>query len=226
MIISDMDDTVIHTGLTNLRVAAQLTFLNNARTRKPLTGVGGLYRSLVHGSSGERVNPIFYVSNSAWNMWDLLRDFLDLNDLPAGPLLLRDIGPEGDTSDHKIESIRSLMERLRPLPAILVGDSGQHDAEVYARIATEFPDRVQAIYIRDVDPDDPSDYDAGVDRIIEKSRQVGVPFLRVAHSADIAEHAATIGLLPGSEIDDVEADLRRDEGRETLAEAADVIDVR
>lgn len=225
MIISDMDDTVIHTGITNVLVAAQLTFLHNAKTRKPLAGVGGLYQSLVRGSDGERINPVFYVSNSAWNMWDLLRDFLDLNDLPAGPLLLRDIGFEADTSDHKIETIRGLMKRYAKLPAILVGDSGQHDAEIYARVATEYPTRVKAIYVRDVDPDEPSDYDANVDRIIERSRDLGVPFLRVAHSADIASHAASIGLLPASEIDDVEGDVQRDKRRETLAEEADIIDV-
>jgi hypothetical protein len=72
LIVSDMDDTVIHTGITNLLLAAQLTFLNNAKTRKPLTGVGALYQNLT--SAGSSTNPIIYLSNSAWNMYDLLRD--------------------------------------------------------------------------------------------------------------------------------------------------------
>lgn len=218
MIISDMDDTVIHTGITNMLVAAQLTFLHNAKTRKPLTGVGGLYRSLAAGTQSRPVNPVFYVSNSAWNMYDLLRDFIDLNDLPDGPLLLRDIGLNADTDDHKITSIRHIMSRHDHLPAILVGDSGQHDAEIYARIAKEFPGRVQAIYIRDVDPEEKSDYDGQVDAIIADSSG-DVPFLRVADSSEIAHHATRIGLLPGSEVDDVERDVEVDRNRESLAES-------
>lgn len=219
IVISDMDDTVIHTGITNMLLAARLTFLHNAKTRKPLAGIGALYQSLVRGRHGdEPVNQVFYVSNSAWNLWDLLRDFIELNDLPAGPLLLRDIGIGSDTSDHKITAIRNLMRRYASLPVLLVGDSGQHDAEIYARIATEFPGRVMAIYVRDVDPDDHSEYDENVDRIIERSRDLGVPFLRVAHSAEIAEHAAAIGVLPATVVADVRSEVVRDRHRDTLGE--------
>ncbi|MEY3894753.1 MAG: hypothetical protein RLZZ214_272, partial [Verrucomicrobiota bacterium] len=48
-IISDLDDTVIHTGVTSLLLAAKLTFLENAKTRKPLDGVAALYQSLQRG---------------------------------------------------------------------------------------------------------------------------------------------------------------------------------
>ncbi len=219
MIVSDMDDTVIHTGITDLLLSAQLTFLNNAKTRKPLTGVGGLYRSLVRNDSGDPVHPIFYLSNSGWNMYDLLRDFLDLNDLPAGPLLLRDLGVGSDTSDHKIETLRRLFERYS-LPVVLVGDSGQHDAEIYARVAREHPGRVRAIYIRDVDPDDDSEYDGNVDRIIAESEALGIPFRRVRDSAQIAAHAAEIGLLPSDEVAEVAVDVAVDRGRETVTEEA------
>ena len=116
-IISDMDDTVLFTGVTNLMTMAKLTFLGNARTRQPLAGVGALYRALVSGggtqAGGARgaeatpeaaedhardrvdddpVNPIFYVSSSPWNLHDLLHDFLEVNRIPPGPLRLRDLG--------------------------------------------------------------------------------------------------------------------------------------
>jgi phosphatidate phosphatase APP1 len=222
MIISDMDDTVIHTGITNTLKAAQLTFLHNAKTRKPLAGVGELYQTLVRGTNGAVENPLFYVSNSAWNMWDLLRDFIALNELPPGPVLLRDIGFRAGTSDHKISTIREIMSRFDPLPAIMVGDSGQHDAQIYARIAEEFPGRVRAIYVRDVDPDTDSIFDTSVDEIIERAAELSVPFLRVAHSADVAKHAATIGLLPATQLDEISEDVTKDQQRETLSEAADI----
>jgi phosphatidate phosphatase APP1 len=155
-------------------------------------------------------------------MWDLLRDFIALNELPPGPVLLRDIGFRAGTSDHKISTIREIMSRFDPLPAIMVGDSGQHDAQIYARIAEEFPGRVRAIYVRDVDPDTDSIFDTSVDEIIERAAELSVPFLRVAHSADVAKHAATIGLLPATQLDEISEDVTKDQQRETLSEAADI----
>ncbi len=218
LIISDLDDTVIHTGITDLLVSAQLTFLNNAKTRKPLAGVGSLYRALARGKSSAPVNPVIYVSNSAWNMYDLLRDFLDLNDLPPGPLLLRDIGRESKTSNHKIDTIRALLTRYPSLPVVLIGDSGQHDAEIYATIANEFPNRVRAVYIRDIDPEKDSEYDGKVDRIIERTTGNDVPFLRVGDSREVAAHAAELGLLPKTEIREIAADANLDRERETVAD--------
>lgn len=223
LVISDMDDTVIHTGITDLKVAAQLTFLNNAKTRKPLTGVGGLYRALARGTEADPVNPIVYLSNSAWNMYDLLRDFLDLNDLPRGPLLLRDIGVGQILSraknHHKIDSLRALFSRYPDLPVILIGDSGQHDAELYALAAEEHPDRVRAIYIRDVDPDQDSPYDSKVNAIIDRSQRLGVPFLRVRDSADVARDVIRLGLLPESILAEVEQEVAVDRQRKPLEDA-------
>ncbi|MBT8143161.1 MAG: DUF2183 domain-containing protein [Gammaproteobacteria bacterium] len=222
MIISDMDDTIIHTGITDLLVAAQLTFLNNAKTRQPLTGVAALYQALAAGPEGNKRNPVFYVSNSAWNMYDLLRDFVDLNDLPPGPIMLRDIGfdaPGEGSENHKIDTIRSLIRSYPDLPVILVGDSGQHDAEIYAEIAAEFPGRLLAIYIRDIDPDHETAFDAKVDAIMADSTG-GVPFLRVANSALIAEHAATLGLLSQVQVANVSTETAIDRQREPLPEEA------
>lgn len=91
-IISDLDDTVIHTGITSLLLAAKLTFLENSKTRKPLDGVAMLYQALQRGDGEKARNPIFYISSSPWNLHELLVDFLRLNDIPPGPLFLRDLG--------------------------------------------------------------------------------------------------------------------------------------
>lgn len=214
MIISDIDDTVIHTHITDLLLAAQLTFLHNARTRKPLHGAAALYRTLVRGRANASVNPMFYLSNSGWNMYDLLHDFLDLNDFPAGPLLLRDLGLDAGTERHKAETLRALLKRFDPLPAVLVGDSGQHDAQIYAALAREHPGRIKAIYIRDVDPAGDSKHDSKVDAIIDESEALGVPFVRIAHSDEIAHHAAGLGLIPHAEIDAVERDVQADAARQ------------
>ena len=36
------------------------------------------------------------------------------------------------------------------LPFVLLGDSGQHDPEIYSEVVRENPGRILAIYIRDV----------------------------------------------------------------------------
>lgn len=219
MVISDMDDTVIHTGITDVLLAARLTFLNNAKTRKPLAGVAGLYRAIARGGGeGARV-PFFYVSNSGWNMYDLLRDFIELNDIPHGPLLLRDLGlnrGEDSTSDHKAQTFRELLARYPHLNAVLIGDSGQHDAELYASLAREFPDRVKAIYIRDVDPDETSAHDAKVDAIIEDFSGSGVPMLLGRDSDVFAAHMTRVGILPDHAKPEVAASVDRDAERESV----------
>lgn len=221
MLISDMDDTVIHTGITHLLKAAQLTFLHNARTRTPLPGVSALYRALARGASGETVNPVFYVSNSPWNVFDLLRDFLDLNALPAGPLLLRDLGLRARSANHKAMSIGRILERNPGLPAILVGDSGEHDARIYMEVAQRFHGRIAAIYIRDVDPEAVSNRDRKVSECFEKASELAIPMLLAKDSVDIAQHAIGAGLLPASFLPAIARAVRRDRERPSLASASE-----
>ncbi len=214
-IVSDIDDTVLDSRIIDWKSSVTLTFLHNVRTRKPLAGVAQLYRSLQHGHSKVPVNPLFYVSSSPWNLYDLLETFLALNEIPPGPILLRDLGVEPEYfvkskgHGHKLENVKKLFAHYPSLKWVLVGDSGQADAEIYAEATREFPDRVLAIYIRDVDPETDSVFDHGVDKIT--STVSGTPMLRVRDSDAIAEHARSIGLLPAVQVAIVEAEVRRDE---------------
>lgn len=220
-VISDMDDTVIHTDATSLLTAARLTFLQNGRTRKPLDGVAALYQAFRKGlSQGPELegNPVFYVSSSAWNLYPLLTDFLDLNDLPAGPLFLRDLGFDHDKflksgHDHKLEKALRIMSDFHDLPFVLVGDSGQEDAHLYARAVERADGRVLAVYIRDVDPDLDSPGDAAVDQHLETIRARGVPAMRVAHSYDVARHAASLGLIEPAALQGIRQDTKADAAR-------------
>jgi len=147
-VISDIDDTVLHSSITSWKAAAQLTFLHNARTRKPLDGVATLYQALQQGADGSGRHPIFYVSSSPWNLYDLLDDFMELNAIPAGPIFLRDFGFDAGKfvatpgHGHKLERARMLIERFPRLRWVLMGDSGQADAELYAEAARSFGDLI------------------------------------------------------------------------------------
>lgn len=226
LIISDMDDTVLHTGITNLALAAKLTFLDNARTRKPLLGVAELYRALQRHGSDRPVHPIFYVSSSAWNLHDLLRDFLELNRIPKGPLLLRDLGVDRTRfikekgHGHKLEKIDGVLRRFPGVPAVLIGDSGQEDAEIYAEVVERFPSRVEAIYIRDVDPDQESQRDEKVLESLARVGDAGVPFELGRDSVSFAHHAIELGILEPAALDEIAVEVNADRKRPTAAEAA------
>lgn len=227
-VISDIDDTILFSSILEWKTAAQLAFLHNARTRKPLAGVATLYRALQAGTGGGDDgdgNPVFYVSSSPWNLYDLLEDFLELNAIPAGPVYLRDLGFDPGKflksagHGHKLERARELIARYPTLRWVLVGDSGQQDAELYAEAAREFGARIAAIYIRDVDPDHDDARDAFVDGHIGQVAGTRVPMLRVRDSLAIAEHAFGLGLLAESSLDDIAKEVKRDRTRPTLPEA-------
>lgn len=224
--ISDIDDTILHSSILDWKTAAQLTFLHNARTRKPLQGVAKLYQSLQAGADGQGRNPIFYVSSSPWNLYDLLEDFLELNAIPYGPMHLRDLGLDtgkfikGQGHGHKLERAREIILRFPDLRWVLLGDSGQADAELYAEAAREFGDRILAIYIRDVAPHTDDPRDAFVDTHIEKIAGTRVPMLRVSDSLAIAEHALALGLIAESAMEAISAEVQRDRARPTLGQAA------
>ncbi len=225
-VISDLDDTVIHTGITRILLAAKLTFLENAKTRKPLDGVAELYAAFQQGLAATPVNPIFYVSSSPWNLHDLLRDFLILNEIPAGPLLLRDFGLDRTKfikekgHGHKLEKALQILDGYPELPFVLVGDSGQEDPAIYANLCELRPGRVRAIYIRDVDPGLDSARDGLVHRAVEIAAGHGVPMILAPDSRAMSEHASRIGLIRAAAVPAVVAEVRKDEQRLETGEQA------
>jgi phosphatidate phosphatase APP1 len=214
-IISDIDDTIIQTGATNLLATARNVFLNNARTRLPFAGVSAFYRSLQLGRNGKRNNPFFYVSSSPWNNYDLLHDFLDLNDIPAGPILLRDIGLDldkfisSDHMSHKFKEIENILITYPQLSFVLVGDSGQEDARIYEAVVKKYPNRILAIYIRDVKLEDRAKV---VVDISEELKAQKVEMVLVENTVKAAEHAAKTGLIFIEAIPEIKDEKEQDKG--------------
>src|SRR3954469_5695882 len=133
--------------------------LGNALTRLPFPGVAAFYRALENGHDGKRANPIYYVSSSPWNIYDVIADFMDIQKIPIGSIHLRDwdIDLDALTShrlrNHKEPIIREILDLHPALPFILIGDDSQHDPEIYRAILDEYPGRILAIYIRNVRTD-------------------------------------------------------------------------
>lgn len=150
MILSDIDDTVLQTGAYSLLRNLWTTFTGSTATRHVFADAIALMRAL---SAGGR-NPVYYVSSSPWNLHAFLEDVLWPAGLVRGPMFLRDLGlsetrfiTDGHGS-HKGRSIDLLMAANPGLPAILIGDTGQHDARIYRDAVRRHPGRVRAVLLR------------------------------------------------------------------------------
>lgn len=156
-VISDIDDTILHTGVTSFLKWRLLknSLLTNAYSRIPLEGAAEFFQKLHLGKYGENKNPIFYLSNSPWNLYQYLKLFLDYNKFPKGPMLLRNFRTPFDRTlkpekPHKQKEIINILKTYPKLNFILIGDSGEHDASIYTDIAVQYPDRIKAIYLLSV----------------------------------------------------------------------------
>lgn len=208
-VISDLDDTVLQSEVTTFVRAARLVLLENAHTRLPFPGVAAFYRALHQGVPAAPANPIFYVSSSPWNLYDVIVEFLDAREIPAGPMLLRDwdlTSALAGNIGHKSLLIREILDAYPWMKFILVGDSGQEDPEIYAKIVAEYPGRVLAIYIRDV-----SRSVGRSESIALLAEQVAVAKSTLILAPDtltVARHAAAQGWIDASRLDEIAASVR------------------
>lgn len=196
-IISDIDDTVLQTHVTSrLKLKmAYATFFKDSHQRLPMEGIPDLMRALEKGSDGLRQNPVFYVSDSPWNIYDLLADFMELQNLPKGPILLRDYGTHmlqrsAERPVHKLDAFRKIMGMYPDLPFVMLGDTASKDADYYLQMAEEFSGQVLAIYIRQTRDNDNA---RRIAKLIEAHSHI--PAVRVHASAEIWEDARKRGLV-------------------------------
>lgn len=156
-VISDIDDTILHTGLVSIlkwRVVYN-TLLTSAGKRIPLDGAPEFYHLLHQGKTGKESNPIFYVSHSPWNLYRYLKYFLRKNNFPKGPIILRNFPKpfskktKGEIPQKQKEII-NLLKAYPKLKFILIGDSGEHDPYIYRDIAEIYQNRIMAIYLINV----------------------------------------------------------------------------
>jgi len=209
-IISDIDDTVIRTGinapLQNIRTVVE----SDPEARVAFPGLAPLYRALQREGEETVVNPIFYVSSGSWKLYDLIVRFKELNGIPRGPMFMDDWGLDetrwfkSSHGAHKTATIDRIMATYPDLGFILVGDSGQHDAEIYTQAVQDHGDRIKAIWIRDVSDDA---RDGEVRAVLEKGRAAGIPVFAETDLAEAATDAAGRGWITSADLDTVRAEI-------------------
>ena len=172
-VISDIDDTLMQTGAYSILRNLWTSLTGSALTRHVFPDAVDLIARLHDGR-----NPIYYVSSSPWNLHAFLGTVLfSRAKLVRGPLFLRDLGISstqfisGTHGDHKGRQIDILFEAHPHLQFVLIGDSGQHDAEVYRDAASRWPGRVMQVILRAADPRP----DPAVALALDELRAMGIP---------------------------------------------------
>ncbi|WP_106476889.1 App1 family protein [Phytohalomonas tamaricis] len=207
-IISDIDDTVMYTGVANKLKMMYRLFIEKADQRTAFPGVAAFYQGLYVGRDGDRKRPLLYVSRAPWSIYEVLEEFFNANNIPVGPVLFlrewgltlqRPLPPRAE--DHKETTIKKMLELYADLPFVLIGDSGQHDPEIYTQIVKDHPGRITAIYIRKVDND--AVRDEAIKCLANEVAGTGCTLVLAPDSATMAEHAFEQGYISAQALEDV-----------------------
>ncbi len=169
-VISDIDDTIIETGITGdvravlsnwKRVVAQLP-----GERMIVPGADAFYNALGGGTAvppeqsqaGEHLpatkHPFFYVSSSPWNLYSYLVAYQKSRGLPLGPIALRDWGLDRKTfgksshGSHKKTAIKGILATYPAIRFALIGDDTQGDLTAFADIVADHSEQIRAVFIR------------------------------------------------------------------------------
>jgi phosphatidate phosphatase APP1 len=154
-IISDIDDTIKITEVYKDRKTMLINTFN--RPMKAAPGMSAFYRKLNIFDT-----RFHYLSGSPWQLFPVLNEFIGVNSFPAGSFNMKefranpgssefwDFIASGSTQEFKKDVIKDIMTSYPNRQFILIGDSGEHDPEIYGWAAGTYPNQVREIYIRNV----------------------------------------------------------------------------
>ena len=163
-VITDMDDTIKDTNVNNHAEARANTLV---RPFRPVAGMPEAYRAWKEADPSLHFHV---VSAGPWQLHEPLRRFTEEAGFPLFTWDMRSV----DTTDpetliketvkadpqrllqFKVQAIHAFMNRFPKRHVVLVGDSGEKDPETYAKILSDFSDRVDAVYIHNVTREDQS----------------------------------------------------------------------
>ncbi len=148
-VISDIDDTVKVTHVSSRRRMMALTFLE---TFEAVPGMAQRYR----GWAGQGA-ALHFISSSPWPLYEPLEAFLEAAGFPPFTTSLKNVA----LKDRSIRNLLAKATKTKPpvieamvaaFPGrqfVLIGDSVEKDAEIYAEIARRYPGRIKRILVRD-----------------------------------------------------------------------------
>jgi phosphatidate phosphatase APP1 len=170
-VISDIDDTIKDSQVLDKKETLKRTFLKEFI---PIPGMPDAYNTWKQKGAS-----FHYVSSSPWQLYPSLMEFFKAENFPPGCIHLKVVELDSKNLFNLLKSsvktkppiIRNIISKYPHRKFILVGDSGEHDPEVYGIIAREMKangklDHLLHIFIRNVTPDkDPAVYEQAFEGI-------------------------------------------------------------
>ncbi|KAF8871703.1 hypothetical protein CPB85DRAFT_1445428 [Mucidula mucida] len=153
-VISDIDDTIKITNVTETQLLLTNTFISNP---EPVAGMPELYASLVSSLD----DPDFiYLTGTPWQFYSFVHDFIQSTfSASPGPIINNNLTVTDvtqvftdlltlDTYSYKVKQITRIHAMYPDKTFLVVGDSGQTDPEVYGEIYRTYGDFIACIWIR------------------------------------------------------------------------------
>ncbi len=197
--ISDIDDTVMVSHSATVFRRLRVLFTKDPRSRKAFEDVVNHYKllSLAH-TTPDVLNPFFYVSSSEWNLYEDLKTFFRHNALPDGVFLLSQLKrwyqlfKTGKTKhEGKLIRVYRILHAFPKQQFILIGDNSQADPAIYKMICDKHPEKIFAVYIRNV-------VEKNVDataRLLTDIELKGIFICLFTNNEEAIRHSIKIGLI-------------------------------
>lgn len=146
LVVSDIDDTIVQTHVTDPSRLVKEVLTREGAELKPVAGAGTCWSAAKQAGAVGFV----YLSGSPQNFRARIRTFLDVQGMPAGPILLKNVGSDDMLVQHayKTQRLTWLLQMFPGLAFVLVGDDGERDPEIYSELKRRFPGRRISVVIR------------------------------------------------------------------------------
>ncbi|MCH2178213.1 MAG: DUF2183 domain-containing protein [Mariniblastus sp.] len=149
-VISDIDDTIKESQVTDRRELLFNTFLRDFRS---VSGMADVYQGWQANGA-----DFHYVSSSPWQLFDSLQRHQTENGFPTGTMHLRNFRLRDQLLKPlpivrrrgKATAIRKMLKDLPDRKFILVGDSGEKDPEIYLKMCRRHPGQIAGVFIREI----------------------------------------------------------------------------
>jgi len=153
VVVSDFDDTVAITHVTDKTKMVRTALWETEETQSVVPGMAALYSCLAGGSGAS----FLFLSGSPPQFYPRLGGFLQRHGFPRAAMVLRRLDQGAlDAGSFKGPQLERLERDLPDARFVFFGDSGERDPEVYAAARQRLDARALRTYIRVVTGEPPT----------------------------------------------------------------------
>ena len=154
-IISDFDDTIIISNVTNKISLGINTMFKNYKQRILVPTMLKRFKKILAQNPKGTPSTLFILTGSPQQLFIPIGKFLDYHHFPTRTLILKkahgeNLDPLTDQFAYKTQKIERLIKLYPNMKWVLFGDSGEKDREVYEAMKKRHPKNILRYYIRDV----------------------------------------------------------------------------